>query len=230
MTTEEIRERLFELQDAEYKAFHARLIPTVDPGLIIGVRTPELRKFAKKLGKTGETGNFLSQLPHRYYEENNLHGFLIEQMKDYEECVDALNAFLPHVDNWATCDMTAPGVLGQNKGKLLVQIRAWLASEHVYTVRFAMGMLMRHFLEEDFETKYLAMVADVSSEEYYVNMMRAWYFATALAKQYDAALGFIEEERLDAWTHNRAIQKAVESYRITAEQKAYLRGLKRKMK
>lgn len=228
MTTEYIREQLFALQDTEYKAFHSRLMPTVNPDLIIGVRTPDLRKLAKKLWKTGDTGEFMAQLPHRYYEENNLHGFFIEQIKDYDACIEALNAFLPHVDNWATCDMMSPGVLGKEKDRLTAQIRIWLASEHTYMIRFAIGMLMRHFLDEDFEETDLDTVADIKSEEYYINMMRAWYFATALAKQYDAAITFIENGRLDVWTHNKAIQKAVESYRITPEQKNYLRSLKNK--
>ncbi len=227
MTTEFIREQLFELQDAEYKAFHARLIPTVNPGLIIGVRTPELRKLSKKLWKKGETGAFMAELPHYYYEENNLHGFFIEQIKDYDTCLEALNAFLPYVDNWATCDLMSPKALARHKDRLLLQIRIWLASGHTYTVRFAIGMLMRYFLDEDFEDSYLDLVAEAESEEYYINMMRAWYFATALAKQYDAALAVIESGRLDIWTHNKAIQKAVESYRITAQQKTCLRSLRR---
>lgn len=226
MTTEFIREQLFALQDAEYKAFHAKLIPTVNPDLIIGVRTPELRKLSKRLWRMGETDAFMAELPHEYYEENNLHGFFIEQIKDYGECIGALNRFLPYVDNWATCDMLAPKALGKNKAQLLAQIRIWLESEHVYVIRFAVGMLMRHFLDEDFKTVYPDMVADIESEEYYINMMRAWYFATALAKQYDAVLPYIEGGRLDVWTHNKAIQKAVESYRISPEQKQYLRSLK----
>lgn len=228
MTAEFIREQLFALQDTEYRNFHAKLMPTVNPDRIIGVRTPELRKLAKKLWKQGETDTFMQELPHHYYEENNLHGFFIEQIKDYDACIDALNAFLPHVDNWATCDMMSPKVLGKNKGRLLAQIKTWLDSEHTYMIRFAIGMLMRHFLDEDFEEIYLDMVADIESGEYYVNMMRAWYFATALAKQYAAVLPLIENRRLDVWTHNKAIQKAVESNRITPEQKNCLRSLKRK--
>lgn len=227
MTTEYIREQLFALQDKEYKAFHARLMPTVDPNLIIGVRTPELRKLAGKLWKTGETAGFMSELPHLYYEENNLHGFWIERIKDCEECIAALDVFLPYVDNWATCDMMSPKVLGKNKERLLAAIRVWIASEHTYEIRFAIGMLMRHFLEEEFDTEYPDMVADTSSEEYYVNMMRAWYFATALTKQYDRVIPYIRDHRLDIWTHNKAIQKSVESYRITPEHKNYLRSLRR---
>lgn len=227
MTTEYIREQLFALQDTEYKAFQSRLMPTVDPNLIIGVRTPELRKLAGKLWKTGETAGFMSELPHLYYEENNLHGFFIERIKDCEECIAALDVFLPHVDNWATCDMMSPKVLGKNKERLLAAIRVWIASEHTYKIRFAIGMLMRHFLEEEFDTEYPDMVADTASEEYYVNMMRAWYFATALTKQYDRVIPYIRDHRLDIWTHNKAIQKSLESYRITPEQKNYLRSMRR---
>lgn len=226
MTTESIREELFALQDTEYRDFHAGLIPTIDRDLIIGVRTPELRKLAKRLWKMGEADAFMAGLPHKYYEENNLHAFFIEQIKEYEACVEALNVFLPYVDNWATCDMMSPQVLGRNKERLIVQIRVWIASKDVYAVRFAIGMLMRHFLEDDYAAEYPEMVAGVRSEEYYINMMRAWYFATALAKQYAAVLPYIEEGRLDVWTHNKAIQKAVESNRITPEQKAYLKSLK----
>lgn len=227
MTTEYIREQLFALQDTEYKAFQSRLMPTVDPNLIIGVRTPELRKLAGKLWKTGETAGFMSELPHLYYEENNLHGFFIERIKDCEECIAALDVFLPYVDNWATCDMMSPKVLGKNKERLLAAIRVWIASEHTYKIRFAIGMLMRHFLEEEFDTEYPDMVADTASEEYYVNMMRAWYFATALTKQYDRVIPYIRDHRLDIWTHNKAIQKSLESYRITPEQKNYLRSMRR---
>lgn len=237
-----IRERLFELQDNEYKQFHAKLMPTIDPERIIGIRTPKLRKLAKELwkqagdgrieirgdaGTAGESiSDFMEQLPHFYYEENNLHGLFIEQIKDFDTCVTALDRFLPYVDNWATCDMMAPKVLAKDKEKLLSAIRRWIAAEPVYEVRYAIGMLMRHFLDEDFKTEYADMVATVSSTEYYISMMRAWYFATALAKQYDAVLPYLKERRLDVWTHNKTIQKAIESYRITPEQKEYLRGLR----
>ncbi|MCM1111833.1 MAG: DNA alkylation repair protein [Muribaculum sp.] len=228
MTTEAIREELFALQDTAYGDFHAALIPTVSRELIIGVRTPELRKLSKRLWKTGETDAFMAQLPHKYYEENNLHAFFIEQIRDYESCVEALDAFLPYVDNWATCDMMSPKVLGRNRERLAAQIKIWLASKDVYVVRFAIGMLMKHFLEEDFDEEALKRVADIRSGEYYINMMRAWYFATALAKQYAAALPLIEAGRMDVWTHNKAIQKAVESNRIAPEQKIWLKSLKRK--
>lgn len=223
---ESVQGRLFELQDPEYRDFHARLMPTVDKDRIIGVRTPALRKFAKEFGRSEDAGEFLKTLPHDYYEENNLHGFLIEDIKDYEQCIHALDIFLPYVDNWATCDMMAPKIFKKHLPELEDKIEEWMASEHTYTIRFGIGMLMRFYLDEAFQTEYLTKAASVESEEYYVKMMVAWYFATALAKQYEAALPFIEERRLEKWTHNKAIQKAVESYRITDEQKKYLKLLK----
>lgn len=226
---EQIRRELFALQDGEYRDFHAKLIPTVNPDNIIGVRTPELRKYARKLSKTPLAEEFLTILPHKYYDENNLHGFLIEAVKDYDRVIQLLDKFLPYVDNWATCDLISPKILSRDTGKLLEKIREWMASGHTYTVRFGMEMLMRYYLETDtFQPEYLDMVAGIDSEEYYVKMMAAWFFATALAKQYDAALIYLQEHRLELWTHNKAIQKAVESNRITPEQKAYLRTLRRK--
>ncbi|MBE5865124.1 MAG: DNA alkylation repair protein [Lachnospiraceae bacterium] len=225
-----IQQQLFDLQDEEYKAFHSKLMPTIHPDVIIGVRTPALRKLAKTLLKTNATDirEFMSVLPHTYYEENNLHAFCIEGIRDYDECIRALDLFLPFVDNWATCDCMVPKILAKYPEHLLPQINKWLDSEHTYTVRYAMGLLMRYFLDEQFKEEYLALVAGVESEEYYINMMRAWYFATALAKQYDTTLPWLIENRLDIWTHNKTIQKAVESYRITKEQKDYLKTLKRK--
>ena len=223
-----IQAKLFELQDPGYKEFHAKLMPTINPDVIIGVRTPALRKLAKELLKTEPDAveAFMAELPHTYYEENNFHAFLLEGIKDYDECIKALGVFLPYVDNWATCDCMAPKILGKYPGRVLSQISIWLNSDHTYTVRYAIGLLMRYYLDEQFEEKYLDMVANVQSEEYYINMMRAWYFATALAKQYEATLPWLEEKRLDVWTHNKTIQKAVESYRITKEQKVYLKTLK----
>ncbi len=223
---EKIRASLWELQDTEYKDFHAKLIPTVALEAIIGVRTPELRKYARKLAKDPQIGDFLAQLPHQYYDENNVHAFVVEQIKDYGECLAQTERFLPYIDNWATCDMMAPKVFAKHKAELLESVRRWIASSETYTIRYGVGMLMRFYLEEDFRQEYLQWVADINSEEYYVNMMRAWYFATALAKQYEAVIPYLEEKRLDDWTHNKAIQKACESYRVTAEQKKYLRGLK----
>lgn len=226
MLTDEIREELFRLQDPEYRDFQSRLIPTMSTDRMIGVRTPELRKFAKELGKRPDKDEFLEDLPHRYYDEDQLHAFLLSEMKDYGECLAAVERFLPFVNNWATCDQMSPRVFRKHRTELLKPIRDWLTSEQPYTVRFGVGMLMEHYLDGDFDLAYPEMVARLRSDEYYVNMMIAWYFATALAKQYDAVLPFLEEQRLDDWTHNKAIQKAIESRRITPEQKAYLRGLK----
>lgn len=222
----EIQKKLYALQDLKYRDFNASLIPTVDKETIIGVRTPATRKLAKELAGTEEAEAFLKVLPHEYYEENNLHGCLIEQIKDYDKCIEALNTFLPYVDNWGTCDMMSPKVLKKHLSELLEEIKSWMASDHVYTVRFGIEMLMRYYLDEEFRPEYLEWVAQVRSEEYYLKMMVAWYFATALAKQYEAAVPFLEEQRLERWTHNKAIQKAVESYRVMDEQKVYLRTLK----
>lgn len=226
MAIQSIREQLFELKDEKYKEFHKKLIPTVDENTVIGIRTPVLRKFAKELSAKPEAETFLKALPHRYYEENNLHGFLIEREKDYDKCISLLDEFLPYVDNWATCDLIRPKVFAKHKGELIEKIKEWMASDRTYTIRFGMEMLMTHYLDGDFKPEYLDMVAGVRSEEYYVNMMIAWFFATALAKQYEAALPYIKKQRMDRWTHNKAIQKAIESYRISPEQKQYLRSLK----
>ena len=221
-----IRETLFSLRDEKFAAFQARLIPNVAPERIIGVRTPALRKLAKTLRGSGEAEEFLKALPHDFFEENNLHAFLLCEMKDFDACVQAVEDFLPYVDTWATCDQMSPGVFRKNKQALLPYIRCWIASERCYTRRFGTGMLMSHFLDEDFREEYLRLVSDKRSEEYYVNMMIAWYFATALAKQYEAALPYLENRRLDPWVHNKTIQKAVESFRVSDEHKACLRALK----
>ena len=222
----EIRQGLFALKDEKYKEFQKKLIPTVDENTVIGVRTPVLRKYAKDVSGTPGAVIFMQTLPHEYYEENNLNGMLIETMKDYDECITYLDEFLPYVDNWAVCDIFSPKVFRKNKDKLIDKIREWTASGHSYTCRFGMGMLMTHFLDEDFRVEYLEIPATVHSEEYYVNMMIAWFYATELAKQWDATIGYIEDQRLDTWTHNKTIQKARESYRITPEQKEYLKTLK----
>ena len=222
----EIQQRLFALQDAGYRDFHAALMPTVDKALVIGVRMPALRALAKELKGTEPAADFMAQLPHKYYEENNLHAALIGHIRDFDACMAAVERFLPYVDNWATCDMMNPRALAKDKAALLERIRLWLQSGHTYTVRFGMGMLMNHFLEEDFREEYPALVASVRSEEYYVRMMQAWYFATALAKQYEAAVTYLEQRRLGAWVHNKTIQKARESFRISQEQKEYLKSLK----
>ena len=222
----QVQEELFAMQDVGYRDFHAKLMPTMDKERVIGVRIPALRAFAKVYGKTEEAKIFLQVLPHTYYEENNLHGLLIEQIKDYEECVAELNRFLPYIDNWATCDLLAVRVVKNHLEAFEKEIDRWMASDQTYTIRFGIGMLMRYYLGDAFQLQYPEKVARIRSEEYYVNMMRAWYFATALAKQYEQILPFIEKKRLDVWTHNKTIQKAIESYRITAEQKSYLRILK----
>lgn len=226
MNMTEIQKALFDLQDVKYREFSCSLMPTVDPDRVIGVRTPDLRKLAKKLAEKPDIDAFLHSLPHKYYEENNLHGFLIEGMKDFETCVGAMDAFLPYIDNWATCDQISPKSFKKHLPELLDKIREWMASDRVYTVRFGIGMLMSLYLDDAFEPEYLEMVCSVRSQEYYVNMMIAWYFATALAKQYDASICYIERKKLETWTHNKAIQKAIESRRITEEQKKYLRSLK----
>ena len=223
-----VRSRLFEMQDLKYRDFSAKLTPTVDPQRVIGVRTPDLRKYAAELSKTEDAAAFMATLPHFYQEENNLHGFLIERIADYDACIAALDTFLPYVDNWATCDSMSPKCLKKQLPRLTGEVRRWMASEQTYTVRFGIETLMRFYLDEAFDPVYLDWVADLRSEEYYVNMMIAWYFATALAKQWDAALSFIENRRLEKWTHNKAIQKALESDRIPGERKAYLRTLKQK--
>ena len=225
-TEEEFRRRLFELRDLKYKEFACKLMPTVNPETVIGVRTPELRKFAREFSQRPEASEFLEILPHEYYEENNLHGFLIETLRDYDAAVAAIGEFLPYIDNWATCDLISPKIFKKHLPELYEKIKVWLISGRTYTVRFGIGMLMSFYLDDAFQPEMLALVANIRSEEYYVNMMIAWYFATALAKQYEGALPYIQEQRLEKWTHNKAIQKAVESYRIGDEAKAYLRTQK----
>ena len=222
----EIAKRLYALQDTAYQSFNAKLIPNIPPDTVIGVRTPALRAYAKELSMREDIGDFLAAMPHRYFEENQLHAFIISLGKDYGATLAAADAFLPYVDNWATCDQLLPKVFRKHRAELLPEIERWMASEHAYTIRFGVGMLMQHYLDEDFDPAYPERVAALRSGEYYVNMMIAWYFATALAKQYDATLPYLEQRRLDAWTHNKAIQKAIESYRVTEERKAYLRTLK----
>ncbi len=222
----EIEQQLKSLADEKYRNMQVTIIPTVVPESIIGVRTPELRKMAKELAKRSDVSDFLSDLPHRYFEENQLHAFILSEMKDFDSCIRYVDAFLPYVDNWATCDQMSPKIFKKHKEELLSWVSTWISSKETYTVRFAIGMLMEHFLDDDFAPAYPKMVSKVRSEEYYVNMMIAWYFATALAKQYDSILPYIEKKKLSDWTHNKAIQKSVESYRITDEQKAYLKTLK----
>lgn len=223
----EIIELLTASRDEGYAEFQRKLIPNIPANSIIGVRTPELRKMAREVAKSDLCGFFLAELPHAYFDENQLHAFIISQMKDFGGCVAALEEFLPFIDNWATCDQTSPTVFKKHAEELLPLIEKWLCSEQVYTKRFAIGMLMQHFLDERFEPRFLEMVTSIRSEEYYVNMEIAWYMATALAKQWESAVPFIEKSVMDKWTHNRTIQKARESYRISDEQKEYLKQLKK---
>ncbi len=225
--TEIIREKLFSMQDPAYKRFQAALIPNIAPETIIGVRTPVLRKYAKELAGTSEAERFLVTLPHAYYEENNLHGLLLEGMPYPSPLIPALDTFLPYIDNWATCDLIVPKSFRKHPPELIQKIRQWTVSGHTYTIRFGIEMLMRFYLDETFSSAYPEMVAQIHSNEYYVNMMAAWYFATALAKQYDTILPYLEEHRLSVWIHNKTIQKAIESNRIREESKIYLRTLKR---
>ena len=224
--TSQIREELFQMQDTEYREFQKKLIPTADSDAVIGVRTPKLRQYAKQLAKNEGITDFLRDLPHRYFDENQLHAFIVSEIKDYDRCADEVDRFLPYVNNWATCDQMSPKVFRKHRTELLQYIRKWLDSGKTYTIRFGIGMLMEHYLDENFDPAYPEKVARIRSEEYYVNMMIAWYFATALAKQYEQVVPFIENRRLAVWTHNKTIQKAVESYRITSEQKEYLKSLK----
>ncbi len=220
------RKRLFEMQDSDYGDFHSKLMPTVDRELVIGVRIPDLRKFAKEFSKTPFAADFMRSLPHKYYEENNLHAFLIEQIKDYDECIAQINRFLPFVDNWATCDMMRPKIFGNHLPELLDEIYKWIKHDDVYAVRFGIEMLMCHYLDDSFRPEFPEMISKIKSEEYYVKMMVAWYFATALAKQNEAVFPYFEKGILDEDIRNKAIRKAIESYRITDEQKARLRAIK----
>lgn len=222
----DLQKQLFDLADEKYKEFHSKLMPTVNPEKIMGIRVPILRKFAADFSKTHEAKLFINNLPHNYYEENNLHAFIIEKEKDFDTCIKLVNNFLPYIDNWATCDMLRPKVFAKNKEKLFTYILKWIKSEHTYTVRYGIGMLMVHFLDEDFSPEFPNTVSKIKSDDYYVKMMIAWYFATALAKQYENILPFFKQPVLDKWIHNKAIQKARESYRITAEQKVELNSLK----
>lgn len=221
-----IQRRLFDLCDEKYRNFHSRLMPTVDERRVIGVRVPCIRKLAKEISGTPEAQQFTEHLPHDYYEENNLHAFLIEGINDFNSAVSEIERFLPFVDNWATCDSMTPKVFAKHPDQLLPYIYKWLKSNHTYTVRFAIGMLMKFFLDKNFDPSYPEMVSSVRSDEYYVNMMIAWYFATALAKQYDYAVAYLTDHRLEKWVHNKTIQKAVESYRIPDNTKSYLRTLR----
>ena len=221
-----LQKQLFELQDLKYRDFHSKLMPETDKETVIGIRTPVLRKFAKEFAGTSEAEAFLRQLPHRYYEENNLHMMLITGIKDYEKCMEEIQRFLPCIDNWATCDYPAPKCFARHKDQVLEEAKRCISSGETYVIRYGIGMLMRLFLDEDFSSEYLEMAAAVQSQEYYVNMMIAWYFATALAKQWDATVPYIEQHKLSDWVHRKTVEKAVERYRITPEQKEYLKGFR----
>ena len=214
------------LKEKEYADFQAKLVPTIEPSTILGIRVPKLRALAKSYIRDQECQVFLDSLPHNYYDENMLHAILISEMKDYDKCINRLETFLPYVDNWAVCDIMSPKLFKRYKEDLMTRIKVWMASEETYTIRFGLGMLMTHFLDEDFRPEYLDMASSIRSDEYYVNMMIAWLFATALAKQWAVSLPYIEDKRLDDWTHKKAIQKARESLRISKEKKEYLKGLK----
>jgi len=223
-----IREQLFQLQDLKYRDFHHRLMPGTDINDIIGVRTPALRVLARQLAKDPGIGDFLADIPHRYYDETNLHGFIISEIKDYDGALAEVDRFLPLVNNWATCDLLSPKAFKSRKNheRLISDIRRWMDSDQPFTIRFGIEMLMSHFLDAEFKPEYLDWVADIRHDHYYVRMMVAWYFATALAKQWDSSAPYIHNHRLESWTHNKAIQKAIESFRVTDEHKKILRGIR----
>lgn len=223
-----VLDQLIILQDNSYAEFQSKLTPGISKDCFIGVRVPLLRKFAKEFSKNSSHIEFLNILPHRYFDENMLHGLLIEQIKNYDDCIDSLDLFLPFVDNWAVCDIMSPKVFSKNKPLLINKIKQWVASNHEYTIRFGLEMLMRYFLDDDFDEKYLDIAAEVASDEYYVNMMQAWFFATALTKQWDSTISLLESNRLNIWVHNKTIQKSIESFRISSSKKNYLKSLKRK--
>lgn len=222
----ELQKRLFEFQDLTYRDFHSKLMPTVSKDKIIGVRVPLLRKMAKELNNSDAKNDFLASLPHKYYEEDNLHAFLVEQIKDFDECISALDNFLLFVDNWATCDMMTPKILRENPDKLFLKINEWVSSSHIYMVRFGIVMLMKFFMDERLDEKHLKLLLTINSDEYYINMAIAWYLATALSSRWEMVIPYIEKQTFNNWVHNKAIQKAIESYRITPEQKEYLKTLK----
>lgn len=227
MTQKEIRDRLFALRDGKYAAFQVRLIPNIPAESVIGVRTPALREMAKTIREDKDADDFLSSLPHTYFEENQLHAFIVSDIKNYDDCLRSVDFFLPYVDNWATCDQMSPKSFKKHKTELLGVINRWLDSNAVYTVRFAVKMLMTHYLDSDFDVSYLTRAAEIRTSEYYVNMMTAWYFATALAKKYKETIPFLEKNKLPLWVHNKTIRKATESFRISPEKKEYLRSLGR---
>lgn len=222
-----IQKRLLELSDEKNADFSAKLTPGIDREKFLGVRIPASRKLAKEIIKENEHKDFLNSLPHKYYDENILHSILISEIKDYDECIKYIDEFLPYVDNWAVCDTMSPKAFKNKHERLMNNILRWVDSDQTYTIRFGLKILMAHFLDNDFKKEYLEIPAKIKSDEYYINMMIAWFYATALAKQWDSTIVYIENGVLDKWVHNKAIQKARESYRITAEQKEYLKSLKK---
>ena len=220
-----MKEELFKLQDKKYQEMQFKIIPNIDNSTIIGVRTPEIKKLAKEVLK-GDYKSFLEELPHTYFDENQLHAFIISEIKDFNECINYINKFLPYVDNWATCDQLSPKVFKKNTNKLIDEIKVWIKSKETYTIRFGVGCLMQYYLNDEFKEEYLELVSKIKSNEYYVNMMIAWYFATALAKQYDSAIKYIENHKLDKWVHKKSIQKAIESFRVSDAHKEYLKTLR----
>ena len=223
---QQIVDLLYQKQDIKYRDFQAPLFPNIDKEKMIGVRTPELKKLAKELYGSNLANEFIKELPHNYFDENQLHAFLISLIKDYDGCLNEVERFLPYINNWGTCDQLSPKIFTKHKDELITSIKKWLRSKHTYTVRFAIGMLLSLYLDESFKEEYLELVSNIKNEEYYINMMIAWYFATALAKQYNSAIKYLEDHKLSPWVHNKTIQKAVESYRISDNQKEYLRSLK----
>ena len=217
---------LIKYQDLKYRDFQAALVPTLNKDIMLGVRTPEMRQIAKEFFKSPEAPAFLAELPHKYFEENLVHIFMLAMIKDFDECIAAIEKFLPYIDCWPVCDQSSPKVFKKNHTALLPYIKKWISSDHVYTARFGIRILMNEFLNEDFKPEYLELVANKKGEDYYLKMMIAWYFATALAKQYDSTLPIIEQHRLEPWTHNKAIQKALESFRVSDEHKEYLKTLR----
>ncbi len=226
MKLNEIKKNLFKYQDKKYQKFESSLIPNVEKKLIIGVKTPILKNMAKEIIKADLSDKYIKMLPHKYFEENQIHSFIISESKDFDECIKNINSFLKYVDNWATCDQLCPKIFKKNKNQLLFHIKKWINIKKTYHIRFGIKMLMSHFLDEDFDKKYLKIVSSIQSDEYYVNMMIAWYFATALAKQYDDTIVYLEKYKLSPWVHNQTIKKAIESYRVSENNKKYLRSLK----
>ncbi len=222
----DLEARFNEVKDNKYKEFQAKLVPNINPDSILGIRTPDMRKIAKDLFESNDYDSFLSELPHKYYEENLIHFFVISMIKDFDKCIEEVERFLPYVDCWPVSDQATPKSFRRNHDKLLPYIKKWLKSKHIYTVRFGIRMLMNEYLGDDFKEDYLNLVASVKGDDYYLKMMVAWYFATALAKRYDETIPYFENHKLSEWVHKKAIQKAIESYRVSDEHKKYLRSLK----